>query len=35
MKMTIIEQVKIFHDKIKSDRAQYDLDRQEAKISAL
>ena len=33
--MTITEQVKILHDKIKSDKAQYDLDRQAAKISAL
>ena len=33
--MTLTEQVKILDDKIKSDKAQYDLDRQAAKISAL
>ena len=33
--MTITEQVKILHDKIKSDKPQYDLGRQAAKISAL
>ena len=33
--MTIIEQVKILDDKIKSNKAQYDLDRETAKISAL
>ena len=32
--MTITEQVKIFGDKIKSYKAQYDLDREAAKISA-
>ena len=33
--MTVNEQLKILDDKIKSDKAQYDLDRQTAKISAL
>ena len=33
--MTINEQVKILDDKIRSNKAQYDLDRQAAKISAL
>ena len=33
--MTINEQVKILYDKIKANKAQYDLDRQAAKISAL
>ena len=33
--MTLTEQVKIFNDKIKANKAQYDLDRQAAKISAL
>ena len=33
--MTINEQVKILDDKIKSNKAQYDLDREAAKISAL
>ena len=33
--MTIKEQIKIFDDKIRSNQAQYDLDRQNAKISAL
>ena len=33
--MTISEQVKILHDKIKSNKAQYDLNREAAKISAL
>ena len=33
--MTITEQVKILDDKIKSNKAQYDLDREAAKISAL
>ena len=33
--MAITEQVKILDDKIKSNKAQYDLDRQAAKISAL
>ena len=29
------EQVKILDDKIKANKAQYDLDREEAKLSAL
>ena len=33
--MTITEQVKILNDKIKSNKAHYDLDRQTTKISAL
>ena len=33
--MTITEQVEILDDKIKSHKAQYDLDRAAAKISAL
>ena len=33
--MTLTEQVKILNGKIKSNKAQYDLDRQAAKISAL
>ena len=33
--MTLTEQVKILDDKIKSSKAQYDLDREAAKISAL
>ena len=33
--MTLTEQVKILDDKIKSNKAQYDLDREAAKISAL
>ena len=33
--MTLTEQVKILDDKIKANRAQYDLDREAAKISAL
>ena len=33
--MTITEQVKILDDKIKANKDQYNLDRQEAKISAL
>ena len=33
--MTLTEQAKIFDDKIKANKAQYDLDRQAAKISAL
>ena len=33
--MTINEQVKILDDKIKSNKAQYDLEREAAKISAL
>ena len=33
--MTINEQLNILDDKIKSNKAQYDLDREAAKISAL
>ena len=33
--MTLTEQVNIFDDKIKANKAQYDLDREAAKISAL
>ena len=33
--MTITEQVKILDDRIKSNEAQYDLDTQAAKVSAL
>ena len=33
--MTLTEQVKILDDKIKANKAQYDLDRKAAKISAL
>ena len=33
--MTLIEQVKILDDKIKANKAQYDLDREAAKIYAL
>ena len=33
--MTLTEQVKIFNDKVKANQAQYDLDREAAKISAL
>ena len=33
--MTLTEQVKIIDDKIKANKAQYDLDREAAKISAL
>ena len=33
--MTLTEQVEILVDKIKANKAQYDLDRQAAKISAL
>ena len=33
--MTVIDQIKIFGDKIKSNHAQYDLDGEAAKISAL
>ena len=33
--MTLNEQVKILDDKIKANQAQYDLDRESAKISAL
>ena len=33
--MTITEQIKILDDKIRLNQAQYDLDRQNAKISAM
>ena len=33
--MTLTEQVKFLDDKIRANKAQYDLDRQAAKISAL
>ena len=33
--MTLTEQVKIFDDKVKANKAQYDLDREAAKIRAL
>ena len=33
--MTLTEQVKILDDKIKANKAQYDLDREAANISAL
>ena len=33
--MTLTEQIKILDDKIKANKAQYDLDREVAKISAL
>ena len=33
--MTVIEQLKILDNKIKSNQAQYDSDRETAKISAL
>ena len=33
--MTLTEQVKILNDKIKANKAQYKLDREAAKISAL
>ena len=33
--MTAIEKIKTIDDKIKRNKAQYDLDRQTAKISAL
>ena len=35
MKMTINKQIKILDDKIRSNQAKYNLDRQNAKISAL
>ena len=35
MKMTVTDQIKILDKNIKQDEAQYDLDRKEAKISAL
>ena len=33
--MTLTEQVKMLDDKIKTNKAQYDLDREAAKVSAL
>ena len=33
--MTLTEQVKILDDRIKANKAQHDLDREAAKISAL
>ena len=33
--MILTEQVKIFDDEIRANKAQYDLDREAAKISAL
>ena len=33
--MTLTEQVKILNDKFRANKAEYDLDRQAAKISAL
>ena len=33
--MTLTEQVKILNDKIRANKARYDLDKQTAKISAL
>ena len=35
IKITLTEQVKILDDKIKANIAQYDLDREAAKVSAL
>ena len=35
LKMTVIDQIKILNRKIKQNEAQYDLDREAAKISAL
>ena len=35
MKMTLTEQFKIFNEKVKANKAQYGLDREAAKISAL
>ena len=35
MKMTLIDEFKILDDKIKANKAQYDLDREAAKFSAL
>ena len=34
-KMTLTDELKILNDKIKANQAQYDLDREAAKISAL
>ena len=33
--MTVIDQLKTFDNKIRANRAQYDVDREAAKISAL
>ena len=33
--MTVIDQIKLLENKIRSNKAQYDLDREAAKISAL
>ena len=33
--MTVIDKLKIFDNKIKANKTQYDLDREAAKISAL
>ena len=35
MKMTLTRQVKVLDDRVKANKAQYDLDRNAAKISAL
>ena len=35
LKMTLTDERKILHDKIKANQAQYDLDREAANISAL
>ena len=35
MKMTLTDKIKILDDKIKTNQAQYNLDREAAKISAL
>ena len=35
LKMTLTDDLKILNDKIKANQAQYDLDREAAKISAL
>ena len=35
MKITLTDEIKILHDKNKANQAQYDLDREAAKISAL
>ena len=35
MKITLTDEIKILHDKTKANQAQYDLDREAAKISAL
>ena len=33
--MTLTDKIKVLHDKIKANQAQYNLDRKAAKISAL